>query len=68
MPMLKIMSKMDVESLFFCFSKSTRPLKGCAMAAVSEFTAGDTEAACVGSCQTDLFSVLLGIRKSSGKP
>lgn len=54
-------------SFFFVFQRAHGP-KGSAMAAVSEFTAGDTEAACVGSYQTDLFSVLLGIWKSSGKP
>lgn len=56
-------------SLFFSFFlKSTWPERFCHGCCVSEFTAADTGAACVGSYQTDLFSVLLGIRKSSGKP
>lgn len=67
MPMLKILSKIGAGLFFFVFQRAHGP-KGSAMAAVSEFTAGDTEAACVGSYQTDLFSVLLGIWKSSGKP
>lgn len=67
MSLLKILSKIGAGLSFFVFQRA-HGLKGSAMAAVSEFTKGDTQAACVGSYQTDLFSVLLGIRKSSGKP
>lgn len=55
-------------SLFLFFKEHKASERLCHGCCVTEFTAGDTEAACVGSCQTDLFSVLLGIRKSSGKP
>lgn len=52
-------------SPFFCFSKS--PEKFCHGCCVTVHCRRHW-AACAGSCLTDLFSVLLGIRKSSGKP
>lgn len=55
-------------SSVFCFLKSTWSRRFCHGCCVTQFTAGDTEAACVGLYQTDSFSVLLGIWKSSGKP
>lgn len=67
MPVLKILSKTGAGLSCFLFFKE-QPERFCHGCCVREFTAGDTEAACVKSYQTDLFSVLLGIRKSGGKP